>query len=113
MRNFLTLILLFCVGCATSSKSSDLIDSAIKQHKDDFRYCYEHEYSLDNEINSGTVVLSWTIEQNGSASNVQVFSSTLKNKHVEQCLVTQTEKIRFPAKNDAMKVKYPFAFARR
>lgn len=104
---------LLLTGCATSGDyNGGPIDSALRSHKMEYRWCYEHEVHKSDDVGSGKVVLEWTIEETGQPSDVQVFSSTLKNIQVEQCLINETKKIQFPNQEKSLKIKYPFAFTK-
>ena len=73
--------------------------------------CFEKELAKDNKL-SGKVVLYWNIWVNGEVERVRVFSSTLMNKEVENCMVSSLKHWKFPKPNGGIcAVKFPFEFS--
>ncbi len=64
-----------------------------------------------SEAQKGTVLVSFTIQQQGSVSDAVVISSSVNDIVVEQCLRKAVLTMQFPPfKRSAMTVSYPFKF---
>jgi hypothetical protein len=88
------------------------IDSAIKRHLNQFKYCYQRELTKDPTL-GGKVTLKFTITGSGEVSAAQVKNSSLGSDAVHQCLSNTMMRIQFPEPkgNGIVIVSYPFLFA--
>jgi Ca-activated chloride channel homolog len=89
-----------------------VIDRVIKQHLNQFRYCYQKELNKHPAL-AGKVVIKFTIGADGSVAAAEVKSSTLNNEVVENCMVARFMRLQFdaPAGGGIVIVSYPFVFS--
>ncbi len=90
----------------------EAIDAAIRAHRDEFRYCYEHEVNSGNPDLAGKIVPAFVIGGSGRASQMAIASSSMRNSNVEKCVLEVISRIQFPIPGGGVPVsiKYPFAF---
>lgn len=91
----------------------DAIEAALRAHMDEFRLCYEKEINTETGKIAGKVIPVWTIGSSGRVTNAGIYSTTLKNENVSNCVVRVIKRIQFPIPQGAgnVEVRYPFAFA--
>ena len=96
----------------TGSIDPDAIEAAIRAHMDEFRLCYEREINTETGKIAGKVIPVWTIGSSGHVTNAGIYSTTLKNVNVSNCVVRVIKRIQFPIPVGAgnVEVRYPFAF---
>ena len=83
----------------------------IKQNSKAFMACYQRELSRDpRTARGGKVVLAVVLDKVGAVKSVKVESTTLDNRNVENCLLREMLKLRFPAEAPAT-FSFPFVFA--
>lgn len=86
------------------------IRRVITRRRAAFRYCYEKRLQKAPTL-EGKVVVSFTIQRNGSVAGARIASSTMKDAEVEACLLKATSRLRFPKpKGGTVVVSYPFLF---
>jgi len=87
------------------------IDKVVRSRLGLIRACYQKELDRTRGL-GGQVAVKFTISPDGSVSKANVDSSrtTLKNAAVNDCVVRQISKLRFPAKGGGV-VNYPFNFS--
>ena len=90
----------------------DAIDAAIRAHRDEFRYCYEHEVNSGHPSLAGKIVSAFVIGGSGRASQMAIASSSMGSANVEKCVLGVIARIQFPLPGGGVPVsiKYPFAF---
>ncbi len=88
-----------------------LIDQVVKQHLNQYRYCYQRELQRNHQL-SGKVTLKWIIASDGSVSSANVKRETIGNSAVTRCMLNVARRMRFPApKGGIVIVSYPFLFS--
>jgi hypothetical protein len=90
----------------------DAIDAAIRAHRDEFQYCYEHEVNSGHPALAGKIVSAFVIGGSGRASQMAVASSSIGSANVEKCVLGVIARIQFPLPGGGVPVsiKYRFAF---
>ena len=87
------------------------IEKALAKRLQQFQYCYEKAL-LSNPSLAGTVTAQWTIGAGGSASDVKIVRSQLRNEGLHQCIAKEIRNVRFPTPSGgAVTLTYPFAFS--
>lgn len=71
--------------------------------------CYTIGLAMDPSL-SGVIVVRFTINPNGSVSNVHVSRSNIGNRDVEECVVAAVQTWTFTAGASTDTFEYPFAF---
>lgn len=69
-------------------RNQDEIQAVVMKHNSAIQYCYERELKRNPNL-KGKLVLRITITPQGSVSKVEVVSTTLNNRKVEQCIVSR------------------------
>ncbi|MFT7519771.1 MAG: hypothetical protein ACI9MC_001915, partial [Kiritimatiellia bacterium] len=88
-----------------------LIDAVIKRHMNQIRYCYQRELTKNPNV-KGKLVVKFVIAKDGSVSNANIKSSSMKNGSVENCVVGRFMRMQFPKPKGGgiVIVSYPFIF---
>jgi outer membrane biosynthesis protein TonB len=94
--------------------SGQAITTVMNRRKAEFSSCFTAQ-ARKNRALAGTVVLRFTIGDEGSPRNVKIRDTTLNNARVEDCIVKVGKSLRFPAESGRAptKVFYPFEFSSR
>jgi outer membrane biosynthesis protein TonB len=94
--------------------SAQAITAVMNRRKSEFSACFSAQ-ARKNRALAGTVVLRFTIGDEGSPRNVKIRDTTLNNARVEACIVKVGKTLRFPAESGRAptKVFYPFEFSSR
>jgi hypothetical protein len=88
-----------------------LIDQVVKQHLNQYRYCYQRELQKDYSL-GGKVTLKWIIASDGSVSSANVKRETIKNSAVTSCMLNVARRMQFSQpKGGIVIVSYPFLFS--
>ena len=87
------------------------IRAAVRSQIATVQQCYERA-KMDDANLQGTVTVRITIAPNGSITNAQVASSTLRSPHVEDCITRAIARWRLPAPagGEVASFSYPFVF---
>ncbi|MBN96033.1 MAG: hypothetical protein CL928_18485 [Deltaproteobacteria bacterium] len=87
------------------------IKNLIRRSMYDFRPCYERERSKNPDL-EGRVVLRVLVGSYGAVTATELYSSTLDNQRMEQCLLQRMTKVRFPSPTDGdfALLKIPLTF---
>ncbi|MEZ4464564.1 MAG: AgmX/PglI C-terminal domain-containing protein [bacterium] len=95
----------------TGSLDKETIRRVIRQHRAEYRYCYEKELNRKRELN-GKITVKFTIAGNGSVIAASIDDTTMNDSSVETCLVGKIRRWVFPAPKGGgiVVVKYPFIF---
>jgi len=108
------------VKVTTGTPSGDLgnltaaqINKVVRSRKNAIRACYERQLQRNPKI-SGKIILRWTIVE-GTVTKAKVKSTTMRNGAVEDCIVRQVMRMKFPKPKGGNRavVNYPFIFAPR
>ncbi|HET9551866.1 MAG TPA: AgmX/PglI C-terminal domain-containing protein, partial [Anaeromyxobacteraceae bacterium] len=86
-------------GTATviGSIDKELIRAVIKEHAAQIRFCYEEQLAVNPKL-AGKVLIKWTIDADGNASNASVDTggTTLADDKVHQCMMARIVSWQFP-----------------
>lgn len=86
-------------GTATvlGSIDKELIRAVIKEHAQQIRFCYEEQLAVNPKL-AGKVVIKWTIDADGNASNATVVAdgTSLADDKVHQCMMARIVSWQFP-----------------
>jgi len=92
--------------------TAEEIDRVVKARAGVFRACYQKELNHSPGI-GGKLIIHFKIGGDGvvQAGNTSTAGgSTLRNDAVEQCVKSNVNRLRFPAKGGVANVNYPFVF---
>jgi outer membrane biosynthesis protein TonB len=92
--------------------TSEEIDRVVKARAGVFRACYQKELNHTPGI-GGKLIIHFKIGSDGSVqagSTSTAAGSTLRNEAVEQCVKSNVNRLKFPAKGGIANVNYPFVF---
>jgi hypothetical protein len=92
--------------------TAEEIDRVVKARAGIFRACYQKELNHTPGI-GGKLVIHFKIGGDGTvqAGNTQTSGgSTMRNDTVEQCVKSNVNRLKFPAKGGVANVNYPFVF---
>ncbi|MEN0063059.1 MAG: AgmX/PglI C-terminal domain-containing protein [Myxococcota bacterium] len=89
-----------------------LIDEVIKRNMNKIKYCYQRELTKNPAL-QGKIVIKFTIAKDGGVAAASKKSTTMNNASVEQCIVSQFMRMRFPEPKGGgiVIVSYPFLFS--
>lgn len=95
----------------TGALDMETIRRIIRQHQNEYRFCYERELNRKRDLN-GKIVMKFTIAGNGSVIAAGVEETTMKSPAVENCIAQRIRRWVFPAPKGGgiVVVKYPFIF---
>jgi hypothetical protein len=86
-------------GTATviGSIDKELIRAVIKEHAAQIRFCYEEQLAVNPKL-AGKVLIKWTIDADGNASNASIDGggTTLVDDKVHQCMMARIVSWQFP-----------------
>ena len=93
------------------SLSAEQVDTVIKRHLSQIRFCYQRQLPRDPHL-AGKVSVRFVIAGDGSVSLAKIHDSSLGNAEVERCMVDRFFRMTFPEPlgNGTVIVKYPFLF---
>ena len=101
---------------ATTSKglSGDQIDKVVRSHGGQIRACYSRELERTPGL-EGQITIKWTINAKGNVTSAKVHKTTMNNSRVEDCIVREVQRMKFPKPEGGNKavVKYPFGFSKQ
>jgi hypothetical protein len=94
--------------------SKDQVDRVVQSRRNALRACYERELQRNPTL-GGKLLMVWKIDAGGAVVSANVQSSSLRSGAVEDCIVRQIQRMRFPrAQNGSPTlVKYPLIFEQR
>lgn len=78
------------------SIDQDAIEAALRAHRDEFTYCYEHELNVGHPDLAGKILTVFTIGSSGRTSQMSVVSSSIGSPAVERCVLAVIGRIQFP-----------------
>jgi outer membrane biosynthesis protein TonB len=90
---------------------ASVIKDVIKAHMPQIKHCYDVELRKDPEL-AGQVTLKFTVSPKGVVNQALVKQTTLNNKEVETCMVSEVKEWIFPEPRGGISVdiNYPFKF---
>jgi TonB family protein len=124
LLNTTKLMLLGCLlaACSASAEASaapaatvdggldkPAVREVVKAHIDQVRECYNAEL-VENEAVAGSVMVSFVVQPDGSATQVGVPESSMPARF-DACITTAVEGWTFPASDAETRVSYPFDFS--
>jgi len=71
-----------------AGRNQDDVQAVVLSHNKTIQYCYEKELKRNPALR-GKVVVRFTITPDGSVENVELVSSDLNNRRVEQCIISK------------------------
>lgn len=71
-----------------AGRSQDDVQTVVLAHNKTIQYCYEKELKRNPSL-KGKVVVRFIITPDGSVENVELVSSNIKNRRVEQCIISK------------------------
>lgn len=88
-----------------------IILKVIQSHMEAVKYCYDKELRKDPAL-SGVVVTQFDVGGKGNVTSAAIEKTTLNNKEVESCLVTEIQTWVFPEprNGEPFTITYPFKF---
>jgi hypothetical protein len=97
------------------SIDQDALEAALQAHRDEFRYCYEHELNIGHPDLAGKILTVFTIGSSGRASQMSVVSSSIGSPAVERCVLAVIGRIQFPRPGGGVpvSVKKGFSYSNR
>ena len=88
----------------------EAVADMVRAQSDYFQICYERGL-LEDESIEGRVSLVWTIELDGTVTDVSISDSTLESPTAESCLRHAIGRVQFPAPDGgSCLVRYPLFF---
>lgn len=95
----------------TGQIAESLLEKVLSEHLQQFQYCYEKALLTDSSL-AGSLVMQWTVLNDGSAGEIRVVRSQLNNAGLHDCISRELSKIKFPIPaGGTVTVKYPLAFS--
>jgi hypothetical protein len=102
-------------ACSSSLKPSVRkdIEVRMKSKHDRYQACYQQALAGDRDL-EGHLTMKFTVDKDGRFDGVQVTDSSLRNRELEECVVSQTSGLRL-SKGDKKEilVSYQLNFERR
>jgi outer membrane biosynthesis protein TonB len=90
------------------SLTQEQIRSVVMSHLDGLKACYTTEAA--RRAVRGKLTVKWQIEATGAVGAVQALGSTLGSARMEQCILSEIGRWRFPASPSVSNVEWPFIF---
>jgi len=99
-------------GEAANDASRDMktLSQVLQKYQPRLKKVYE-DFLKRNPDLAGKMVVKFTIEGDGSVSNVTIISSDLKDKELERNLVRYIERIKFPPASGKITIEWPLIFS--
>ncbi|MFQ5750650.1 MAG: AgmX/PglI C-terminal domain-containing protein, partial [bacterium] len=69
-------------------RDQDDVQAIVVKHNSSIQYCYERELKRNPNL-KGKLVIRFTITPRGTIKKVEIVSSTLNNRKVEQCVISR------------------------
>ena len=89
-----------------------LVEKTVNQNIYQLRICYELAMRR-NDAARGRVEWSWRIDSRGLISDVELLSSSIKDKQMTECMKAKIAEWKFPRpRRGSVIVKYPFEFSK-
>lgn len=100
------------VAAPPGDSERDQLNRVVRQHIRKMQNCYERALIKKPDL-KGKIVLSLTVEADGSVDEVEVESNTLGDPEVTRCLSAQPKTWTFPkrARGEPVRVSFPFVFS--
>jgi hypothetical protein len=92
------------------SIDQDALEAALQAHRNEFRYCYDHELNIGHPDLAGKIRTVFTIGSSGRASQMSVVSSSIGSTSVERCVLAVIGRIQFPRPGGGVPVSVQKSF---
>ena len=92
-------------------RPADEIDRVIKASAREIRNCYQKELNRTPNI-GGKLVVQFKIATDGTVKTAKKVSSTVGSTVVDDCVIREVKRLKFPASEAEAVVNYPFIFAK-
>lgn len=91
--------------------TADEVGRIIRRHWNEIKYCYEKELTKDPNL-YGKVAVYFVIGPVGDVAEASVRETTMNSTNVEECMVSQVRRWKFPSPRGGgvVQVNYPFIF---
>jgi outer membrane biosynthesis protein TonB len=93
-----------------ASRSMKALNSVLRKYQPRLRRVYE-KYLKRNPDLSGKIIIKFTIEADGSVSNIVVIKSDFNNKSLEKDLARRIKRIKFPSASGKITIEWPLIFS--
>jgi TonB family protein len=90
-------------------RNQDAVEAQAARTRTFMAGCYSIGLAADPNL-AGIVVVRFTINRDGTVSNVQVSNSNVGNRDVEECVVAVVQSWKFAAGSSVDTFEYPFTF---
>lgn len=89
-----------------------IVRSIVEERLPELQYCYENALLKDQSY-GGKMLASWTIQPDGSVTELGSESSDMKQSDFHECIQSRIAKWKFPSPKGGgiVNVKYPFVFS--
>ncbi len=81
-------------GSKSANRSADAISRIIAKHADAIENCYKKESRINPNL-KGSITVQFSIQADGRVENVRIIDSTIRNKNVENCVISRIRRWRF------------------
>ena len=92
-----------------ASRSMTALNSVLRRYQPRLVKVYEDYLKRSPDL-AGKIVVKFTIEADGSVSNVQLVSSDLNNPSLESDIIRRIERIKFPPASGKLTIEWPVIF---
>ena len=129
MKNIFLILLLVLAACATTESDvnsnsinsaqqdfekerfkADEVNNAILSRRKEFLDCF-NKFKLINQNKKSKMKIRFVIQLDGLAHHLEVFSTTINNSNIENCILRVVSTIQFPKPlQKPVSIVYPFGF---
>jgi len=93
-----------------ASRDMKVLSQILQRYQPRIKKVYE-DYLKRNPDLSGKMVVKFTIEADGSVSNVVVVSNDLKDSELEREILRHVSRIKFPPASGKLQIEWPMVFS--
>jgi hypothetical protein len=88
------------------------IRKVIRENIESFRRCYNKIDSQKGAKPEGKIFIEWEVSDLGKSAEVKVFRDELNLPTLNECIVSEISKMKFPAapQGKTFSIRYPFIF---
>lgn len=87
----------------------EIIHTVVAEHNEELLNCYAEELAVKKGL-KGKIVVAWTVMEDGTVADAKITETTMKNENVENCMIQNINKWKFPVTGTKASVDYPFEF---
>jgi hypothetical protein len=94
--------------------TKEQILKVVRSRRNAIRACYERELQRTKGL-GGKIIVRWKINAAGQVTTAKTASTTMRNNRVEDCIVRQVQRMKFPSPKGGTVaiVNFPFIFSER